>query len=284
MAGLVAYESSDEEEEVAPQPESKPLKPSQDTPVAVNREPSASTRPDALSQKEPEKAQQEAVIGPQMGPAPAPAAGPSFAPLEEAPMDDDDEGGAGSSSRSGLPPGSPYTATRALLRDLTLPPEPDTAIPPSPPGSPPGATSAKFERFLELKKQGVHFNSKIAQNPAMGNPALADKLLAFVGLGAPADQYRTTLSPDLWDPVAAFPRSAYREQLRQAQIEGDKARARAKGAPVDFVSGSATASTSASASADAGAGVGDQGTVQQSSSQGGPPKQTAGKRKTRFDT
>lgn len=188
-------------------------------------------------------------------------------------MDDEEEGGSG----SGLPPGSPYTATRALLRDLTLPPLPNTAIPPSPPGrSPPPATSAKFERFLELKKQGVHFNSKVAQNPSMGNPALMDKLLAFVELGSPADQYRTTLAADVWDPEA-FPRAAYREQLRQSQIEIEKARARGKGAPVDFVA------ASASGTATATAGGSDQGAAQQGSSQGSAPKQSVGKRKTRFD-
>lgn len=179
---------------------------------------------------------------------------------------DDDEGGSG----SGLPPGSPYTATRALLRDLTLPPLPNTDIPPSPPGSPPPATSAKFERFLELKKQGVHFNSKVAQNPSMSNPALMDKLLTFVELASPADQYRTTLSEDIWDP-AGFPRYAYKEQLRQSQLDVEKARARGKGAPVDFVAASIAAS------------AGDQSTAQQGSSQGGAPKQSAGKRKTRFD-
>ncbi|KAI1767619.1 HCNGP-like protein-domain-containing protein [Hypoxylon sp. FL1150] len=263
MAGLVAYESSDEEEEVAPQPEPKPLKQDEDATVVTNREPSAPAQPNASSQKEPEKEQPAAIIGPQIGPTPA--AGPSFPPLEEAPMDDDEGGSA-----SGLPPASPYTATRALLRDLTLPPLPNTNIPPSPPGSPPPATSAKFERFLELKKQGIHFNSKVAQNPSMSNPALMDKLLAFVELGSPADQYCTTLSEDLWNP-AGFPRHAYKEQLRQSQLDIEKSRARGKGAPVDFVAASASG------------GGGDQGAAQQGPSQGGAPKQSAGKRKTRFD-
>lgn len=177
-------------------------------------------------------------------------------------MEDEEDNGPG------LPPGSPYTATRALLRDLTLPPVPNTDIPPSPPGSPPPATSAKFERFLELKKQGVHFNSKVAQNPALRNPALMDKLLGFVELTAPADQYRTTLPADLWDP-AAFPRWAYKEQLKQSQAEIEKARARTKGAPVEFV---------ASTAGDA------QGAQQGSAQGGGAAKPSTGKRKTRFDT
>ncbi|KAI2473697.1 HCNGP-like protein-domain-containing protein [Annulohypoxylon bovei var. microspora] len=263
MSGLVSYESSDEEEVVQqPQPKPKSLKQTQDTAVIADGKLSPPREPDAASPKPDEKS--AAVIGPQIGPTTA--VGPSFPPLEEAPLEDDE-----ADTGPGLPPGSPYTATRALLRDLTLPPIPNTDMPPSPPGSPPPATSAKFERFLELKKQGVHFNSKIAQNPSLRNPALTEKLLAFVELGAAADQYQTTLPAEIWDP-AAFPRWAYKEQLKQSQAEVEKAKARGKGAPVDFVAAT-TAST--------GEGQG----AQQSSAQGvGGPKPSAGKRKTRFDT
>ncbi|KAI1210047.1 HCNGP-like protein-domain-containing protein [Annulohypoxylon truncatum] len=247
MSGLVSYESSDEEE-VEQQPKPKPLKQTQDATGDTTEKPIASAESATAPQKVDEK--QAPIIGPQIGPAPAPAAGPSFPPLEEAPLEDDEAG-------PGLPPGSPYTATRALLRDLTLPPIPNTDIPPSPPGSPPPATSAKFERFLELKKQGVHFNSKVAQNPSLRNPALTEKLLAFVELGGAADQYQTTLPADIWDP-AAFPRWAYKEQLKQSQAEVEKVRARGKGAPVEFVAATA------------------------SSAEDGQ-KPSTGKRKTRFD-
>ncbi|XDG06862.1 hypothetical protein ABKA04_006477 [Annulohypoxylon sp. FPYF3050] len=251
MSGLVSYESSDEEE-VEQQPEPKPLKQTQDTTGDTNEKPKPLTPElDAAPQNPDENP--AALIGPQIGPAPAPAAGPSFPPLEEAPLEDDGPG---------LPPGSPYTSTRALLRDLTLPPIPNTDIPPSPPGSPPPATSAKFERFLELKKQGVHFNSKVAQNPSLRNPALAEKLLAFVDLGGAADQYQTTLPPEIWDPTA-FPRYAYKEQLKQSQAEVEKARMRGKGGPIEFVA-------AATPSVEDG--------------QGGGSKPSAGKRKTRFDT
>lgn len=116
----------------------------------------------------------------------------------------------------------------------------------------------------------MHFNSRVAQNPSLRNPALTDKLLSFVDLGAPPDQYRTTLPADIWDP-AAFPRWAYREQLKQSQSEVEKARARTKGAPVDFV-------VAAAAAAAAGDG--------QSASLGGGASKAStstGKRKTRFD-
>ncbi|KAI8965255.1 HCNGP-like protein-domain-containing protein [Daldinia sp. FL1419] len=256
MAGLVGYESSSDEEEVVQQPESKPLKQTQDTTTIPEKKLEVPVEPGAASRRLDE--QPGAIIRPQIGPSAAP--GPSFPPLEEAPLEDDEDVGLG------LPPGSPYTATRALLRDLTLPTVPNTDIPPSPPGSPPPGTSAKFERFLELKRQGVHFNSRVAQNPSLRNPALTDKLLSFVDLGAPADQYSTTLSPDIWDPNA-FPRWAYREQLKQSQSEVEKTRARNKGAPVEFV-----------AAADGPGGA------QQSGLQGGSgAKASTGKRKTRFD-
>ncbi|KAF3055967.1 hypothetical protein GL218_07142 [Daldinia childiae] len=249
---LVGYESSDDEEVVQQQqPDPKPLKQTQDTTISLDKKPDVPAEPSTASQKPNEQA--EAIIGPQIGPA---AAGPSFPPLEEAPLEDDEDNGPG------LPPGSPYTATRALLRDLTLPPVPNTDIPPSPPGSPPPGTNAKFERFLELKRQGVHFNSRVAQNPSLRNPALTDKLLSFVDLGAPVDQYRTALPADIWDP-AAFPRWAYREQLKQSQSEVEKARARGKGAPVDFVAAAADG--------------------QSTSQGGGASKASTGKRKTRFD-
>ncbi|KAI1660163.1 HCNGP-like protein-domain-containing protein [Daldinia decipiens] len=262
MAGLVGYESSDDEEVVQQQPpDPKPLKQTQDTTISPDTKPDVPAEPSAASQKPDEQA--AAIIGPQIGPA---AAGPSFPPLEEAPLEDDSDSSPGPGLGL-LPPGSPYTATRALLRDLTLPAVPNTAIPPSPPGSPPPGTSAKFERFLELKRQGVHFNSRVAQNPSLRNPALTDKLLSFVDLAAPADQYRTTLPAHIWDP-AAFPRGAYREQLRLSQSEAEKARARTKGAPVDFV---------------AAAGDGQGGVLQSASQGGGVSKASTGKRKTRFD-
>ncbi|KAI0516803.1 HCNGP-like protein-domain-containing protein [Xylaria bambusicola] len=223
MAGLVAYESSDEEEEVKPQP-------AQPAPEPLRRTEADTADTDSIqdtttketlkgSQPDIKLDEKHSIYGPQLGPT----SGPSFPPLEEDPT----------AVELQLPPGSPYTATRALLRDLTLPTVPDMDIPPSPPGSPSAVTSKKFENFLELKKKGVHFNSRLADNTSMKNPALADKLLAFVELDN-RDQYRTTLPVDLWDPDM-FPRHAYKEQLRQSQSESAQAKARPTGAPVKFV-------------------------------------------------
>jgi hypothetical protein len=182
------------------------------------------------------------VIGP-MPQAPDAGASTSFPPLEEAPLEADEA--------PPLPPGSPFSANRALLRDLTLPRLPNMDIPPSPPGSPPPATSKKFEQFLDLKKKGVHFNSKIAQSSALKNPGLMDKLLAFVEVDQ-RDQYRSTTTADLWDPTG-FPRDAFKEQLRQSQTEIGQARARQKGGPVEFVAAS-SASRDATPARDTAAG------------------------------
>ncbi|TGJ82457.1 hypothetical protein E0Z10_g6285 [Xylaria hypoxylon] len=248
MAGLVAYESSDEEEELKPQPAPEPLRKTEAVAADANSIPSTITKEAPKSPQPKAKVDEgQAVYGPQIDAS----SGPSFPPLEEDPA----------GVEIPLPPGSPYTATRALLRDLTLPAVPDMDIPPSPPGSPSATTSKKFENFLELKKKGVHFNSRLADTASMKNPALADKLMAFVELDH-RDQYRTTLTANLWDPDA-FPRHAYKEQLRQSQTDIAQARTRAAGAPVKFVS-SETPSTA----------VEDSKTTQVPST---------GRRKTRFD-
>ncbi|KAI5923292.1 HCNGP-like protein-domain-containing protein [Camillea tinctor] len=265
---LVGYESSDEEEEVvAPVAEPKSLKPVEGETNKAGEQPNTEkTSPKATITEEVVGQKPAPVYGPQMGPA----SGPSFPPLEEADDLPEPEASASASSAPELPPGSPYSATRALLRDLTLPSVPNMDIPPSPRGvSPPPATSRKFEHFLELKRKGVHFNSRIAESASMRNPALADKMLAYAGLDSPRDQYRTTLPPDLWDPADAFPRHAFREQLRKSQLEVAQTRAREKGAPVEFV---AAASTSATGSSGGGQGGG-----------GGGVQPSAKKRKTRFD-
>ncbi|KAL8673707.1 MAG: hypothetical protein Q9168_001868 [Polycauliona sp. 1 TL-2023] len=110
---------------------------------------------------------------------------------------------------------SPYSEKQATLRYLTLPTVVDLHIPPSPPGSPAPGTSQKFERFAQLKSQGMHFNHKLAGSSALKNPMLLQKLMSTAGL-AIADQYATTLPEDLWDP-ASFPAWAYQEALAKSQ-------------------------------------------------------------------
>jgi len=212
------------------------------------------TQKETESLPEPNVDEASTVYGPQIGPA----LGPDIPPLEDLTDADADVSAAMMANPA---PGSPYSANRAMLRSLTLPAVPDMDIPLSPPGSPSAATSKKFENFLELKKKGVHFNSRLADTPAMRNPALVDKLLGFTELDH-RDQYRTTLSTDLWDPDA-FPRHAYKEQLRQSQSEIAQTKARVPGTLVSFVASEAA-----------------QASTPDSKVPQGP---NTGKRKTRFD-
>ena len=92
---------------------------------------------------------------------------------------------------------------------------PNFDIPPSPPGSPPPGASKKLEQFLELKKKGVHFNSKLENSNALRNPSLMDRLMGFMDIDEKS-QYETTISADLWDPKA-FPDSAFRGRLKHSQ-------------------------------------------------------------------
>ncbi|KAK0628405.1 hypothetical protein B0T17DRAFT_522620 [Bombardia bombarda] len=236
------------------------------------------------------------MMGPAMGPPPpSTAAAQDTTDVDMSFLDQEDD----PSSSSLNPPRSPYSASRALLRDLTLPAVPNMDIPGSPPGSPPpglDALNAKFDNFLKLKRtQGVHFNERLAASSALRNPALMDKLLAFVGVetdfvvsqeddGSSSSstnntratgQYATTLATDLWDP-AGFPEGAYKGPLRRTQELRQKERERARGEPVDFVTASA-----ASVSAPASAPTSRSGTPGLGS--GAVPAATTGKRKTRFD-
>lgn len=119
-----------------------------------------------------------------------------------------------------------------------MPSIPNVDIPPSPPGSPPAGANKKFEQFLTLKKQGVHFNAKLENSEALRNPGLMDKLLGFVGVEGKEQQYETTLSGGWLDPKA-FPPEAYRNALRKNQEKIAKEREAEKSTgnrtSVDFV-------------------------------------------------
>lgn len=110
---------------------------------------------------------------------------------------------------------SPFSASQAFIQDLTLPPVPNLDIPPSPPGSPNPAANAKFEHFLSLKKQGVHFNAKLASSSSLKNPSLLTKMMEHAGIDEPS-QYDTPLPADLWD-TTNLPAWAFKEELLRAQ-------------------------------------------------------------------
>ena len=143
-------------------------------------------------------------------------------------------------------PQSPYSANRALLRDLTLPTVLNLDIPASPPGSPPPGIEQKFAHFLELKRQGVHFNEKLSRSSALKNPTLLKKLIDFAGLEE-NQQYATTLPKEIWYPNG-FPATAFKEELANSQQDILKKReeeqAKMLRENIDFVSASASRQSS----------------------------------------
>ncbi|KAF6805211.1 HCNGP-like protein [Colletotrichum sojae] len=265
MAGLVGYASSNEEEDEVQEPipqkvetpnkvtppttqtDSKDAKPSQPSPPLKQEIQDSLPPEDGLT------------IGPiQQHSVPL---GPSLPPVDAQPLQGPS---AQESSPNDQAPSSPYTASRALLRDLTLPPVPNFDIPPSPPGSPPPALSTKFTQFLDLKKKGVHFNAKLAQSTALRNPSLTDKLMGFVDLDGRAG-YTTTLPTDLWDPTseASLPEWASRAALRQSQerVRAERAGLRKTGGPIDFVPASDVASPLSEAVGGGAAASSEQGGI-----------------------
>lgn len=112
-------------------------------------------------------------------------------------------------------PSSPYSASRALIQDLTLPSVPNLEIPPSPPGSPDPIASGKTAQFLSLKQKGVHFNEKLAASSSLKNPSLFLKLCEHTGINNES-QYATTLPADVWDH-RTLPAWAYKEELNRMQ-------------------------------------------------------------------
>ncbi|KAA8576362.1 hypothetical protein MFRU_009g02480 [Monilinia fructicola] len=218
------------------------------------------------------------LVGPQLGPAEA-----TELPEPEDVMNEEPNG----------EPQSPYSSNRALLRDLTLPTVPNYDIPPSPPGSPVASTNAKFKHFLELKKQGTHFNEKLAKSAALRNPSLMQKLMDFADIDE-AEQYATTLPKDLWDP-AGFPEYAHKEELAKSQQkllkEKEERKARGQREALDFVPATASGDVGRSGTPSA-TGINSKG--QQSAAErimagldrgkSNSPHTQGVKRKTRFES
>lgn len=137
-------------------------------------------------------------------------------------------------------PSSPYTNDRATIRSLTLPIKPNLDIPQSPLGSQTAGADQKFSGFLEIKKQGIHFNTKLASSSALKNPSLLPKLMDSAAVSSER-QYATTLPTELWDPVG-FPSWSYKEELAEAQHrlskEKEEERVRSQRESISFVAAS----------------------------------------------
>lgn len=112
---------------------------------------------------------------------------------------------------------SPFASQRSLIRDMTLPPHPNLDIPPSPPGSPSPSSNQRFAHFLSLKKQGIHFNGKLATSSSLKNPSLLSSLRQHAGLEN-TSQYATSLGTNIWD-VTNLPQWGYKEELQKSQQE-----------------------------------------------------------------
>lgn len=108
------------------------------------------------------------------------------------------------------------------MRNLTLPTVPNFDIPASPPGSPPLRPTKKFAQFLELKKQGQHFNQRLENSSVLRDPGHMARLMDFAGV-TEEETYTSTLPEGLAVPMV-FPEWAYVEGLRASQKKIMKAK------------------------------------------------------------
>jgi hypothetical protein len=152
------------------------------------------------------------------------------------------------------------------------------------------STNSKFKHFLELKKQGIHFNEKLAKSSALKNPSLMQKLMDFADIDE-VGQYATTLPKDLWNPNG-FPEYAYKEELAHSQQkirkkkEDDKAKGQRES--IDFVP-AAGESLSRSGTPGTGGRAGQKSAAERvmaglDRGRSSSPQVQGTKRKTRFDS
>ena len=155
---------------------------------------------------------------------------------------------------SGTPPASPYTTERSLLRDLTMPTHPNFNIPSSPSPPPPNSeeaatlstTTKKFDRFLELKRQGVHFNSRLENSASLRNPSLLPKLMEFAGISE-EEAHASTLEVGQGGVPTKWPEEWYVENLMRENERRERKAKKGRG-EVEFVKESARSGASSQAS------------------------------------
>ncbi|OJJ87245.1 HCNGP domain-containing protein [Aspergillus glaucus CBS 516.65] len=226
MLGLGAYQSSSEDEGENETPLTAPKHETKEQPVQESQAADVNA-PKTLEKRSPipEITTNAEPVGPVLGPSHP--QGPHVA-----------------SGGSPDGPSSPFSTSLALTHDLTLPTVPNLDIPPSPPGSPDPKANAKFAHFLSLKKQGTHFNEKLAGSSSLKNPSLLMKMMKHAGINDEA-QYSTSLPPDLWD-MSNLPNWGYKEELlkRQQEIRRKTEEKRLSGQrdSIEFVSGTSEGS------------------------------------------
>ena len=121
-----------------------------------------------------------------------------------------------------------------------MPTIPNFNIPDSPPPPPANseeaavlaASTKKFERFLELKKKGIHFNERLQNSSSLRNPGLLPKLMEFAGISQ-MDSYTSSL-PDSLALPKKWPAECYVESLVGQNARREKKRV-AERDKVDFV-------------------------------------------------
>lgn len=181
----------------------------------------------------------------------AKAAAPAQAAITSVPVEDLSQGPTVSlplteEAAQDAAPGSPYTTSRVLIQNLTLPTVPNFSIPPSPPGSPSQKATKKFAQFLDLKKKDQHFNQRLETSSVLRDPSHLQRLMDFAGINE-EDSYTSTLSRDVAVP-SKFPEWAYFEELRasQKEIAKKKAEDRSKGPreAVEFVAATRSGTSS----------------------------------------
>ncbi|KAI7155484.1 hypothetical protein KC349_g6953 [Hortaea werneckii] len=244
MSGLVGYGSSDEEDdELQPEKPAKMARLDDDaglqatndamgaqTAIAPQNEVQEHpTAPYAPVEEPPAPSQPD---GPPLGPAPGPAAPPPpvaaaedethpTVPSDPTPADPDDPNAS--------PPTSPYNTTRLHLRTLTMPTVPNFTIPDSPPPPPRNSEEAatlssrtkKFERFLALKQNDIHFHHRLLNSSSLRNPAFLPNLMDFAGLG-PEDVYSSALSEDVGGVPVKWRAECYVENLVEESRRWEK--------------------------------------------------------------
>ena len=149
-----------------------------------------------------------------------------------------------------------------------MPPVPNFDIPDAPLPPPANseeaavlaATTKKFERFLELKKQGVHFNERLQKSASLRNPSLLPKLMEFAGV-IQEDSYASTLSQNAGGVPGRWPEDCYVENLIKQNDRREKKR-QAEREKVEFVPAAPKSATPSAT---------------------GTPSSGGGARKSRFD-
>lgn len=198
MSTLVAYENSSDEEDVAE------ADPDPDSSTTIEALHSSTILPDGST-----PAARAEVVAPHNGISEASKNRPLLGPI--APTN------GGIVHVDALVEISGNVSERDIIRQLTQASIPMASMPPSPPGSPDHAINARFNRFLELKAQGVHFNEDLAKKSSFLNPGLMATMMARAGVDKD-DQYNTSLLLELWNPKS-FPAWAYKEELLRSQQE-----------------------------------------------------------------